>query len=250
MCMRRLASLALAALVAVTVHAQNNPNQLFIKALTGINATNTASITYSGTGTAPLPAAAGKKPGVGPVAKYTVSINYGMTSSMVEIDRATEPKHVVQYFADGKAWDVVDKRTTAVPAEAAGRERLIWLTPHGILKAAFDPAAKRQMATEPGPDGKPVTTMTFLIGTAQYKAYLPDTALIDRVQTMPGDPQLGSAMLEISFSDYKDYNGIKFPTRIVQKHAGDVVLDLTVTEVRPNAGLYVEVPESVAKSKT
>ena len=40
-----------------------------------------------------------------------------------------------------------------------------------------------------------------------------------------------------------------FPSHIVEKIDGQIVLDLTMTEVRPNAGLYVEVPESVQKAR-
>ncbi len=38
-----------------------------------------------------------------------------------------------------------------------------------------------------------------------------------------------------TYSDYRDFGGVKFPTRIQQTQAGSPVLDVTVKEVQPNA---------------
>jgi hypothetical protein len=77
------------------------------------------------------------------------------------------------------------------------------------------------------------------------------------VQTATGD-------IEFLYSGYKDVDtitppavkppggapagGILFPTRIVQKVAGQTVLDVTLTDITPNVGLYLEVPEAVEKA--
>ena len=47
--------------------------------------------------------------------------------------------------------------------------------------------------------------------------------------------------VEVVFSGYKDYGGVKFPTRIVQSQGGHPALDLTVTDVRPNGAATVAV---------
>ena len=52
---------------------------------------------------------------------------------------------------------------------------------------------------------------------------------------------LGSMPVEVVFSDYKDYGGVRFPTRIVQSQGGHPALDLTVTDVRPNGAAIVAV---------
>lgn len=84
--------------------------------------------------------------------------------------------------------------------------------------------------------------------------------MITKVQTATGD-------VEFLYSDYRDADtmkppmakpaggglpggGILFPARIVQKVAGQTVLDLTLTEIKPNTGLYLEVPEAVEKAMT
>jgi glyoxylase-like metal-dependent hydrolase (beta-lactamase superfamily II) len=46
---------------------------------------------------------------------------------------------------------------------------------------------------------------------------------------------LGDMPFETAFADYKDFGGVKFPTHIVQKQGGYPVLDLTISDVKPNA---------------
>ena len=48
-----------------------------------------------------------------------------------------------------------------------------------------------------------------------------------------------------TYSDYKDFNGVKFPMRIRQSMARTEVLDLTVNEVEVNAAINVDVPALV-----
>ena len=45
-----------------------------------------------------------------------------------------------------------------------------------------------------------------------------------------------------TYSDYRDYGGVKFPTRIMQTQGGFPILDLTVKEVQPNAPVDIELP--------
>lgn len=262
---------AIAATASIPAPAQTpgpaapNPNQKFMTALTAINSINTASIMYVGTGVVSPPGPSGTASPATPVTKYTVSINYGTMSSRVEIERASSPKRLTQFLANGVAWDVTDgKKPAPAPAAAAERQRLIFMTPHGAMNAGFSPTGKRAMANEAGPDGKPVTVMTFTAAGTQLKAYFDDAGMITRVQTLPGDPVLGSTIVEFLYSDYKDYDttplstpkpkgaggygGIMFPAHVVEKVGGQTVLDLTMTQVRPNAGLYVEVPPSVERA--
>ncbi len=244
--------------------AAPNPNSRFIQALTGVNSINTASIVYSGLGTAVVPGA--KKRTLQPVTKFTVAINYGMQSLRVEVEEMEKPKHVEQFLADGIAWDVIDKKTVARPDAVAERMRLLFMTPHGVMKAAQDAGNKRVMANETIA-GKLVTTMVFPAGGTMLKAYLDESAMIARVHTMAGDASPGTSVVEFVYTGYKDYDlsrppagatsggaaaalsgGIPFPSHIVQKVDGEVVLDIALTEVTPNAGLVLEVPPSVERA--
>ncbi|MEQ1896752.1 MAG: hypothetical protein ABL971_05115 [Vicinamibacterales bacterium] len=260
------ATLACATLAAAqTPPAAPNPNARFFQALTGVNAINTASIVYSGLGTAVVPGA--KKRTLQPVTKFTVAINYGMQALRMEIEELNKPKRVEQFLADGKAWDVIDKKTVARPDAVAERVRLMFMTPQGVMKAAQDAGNKRVMANEII-DGTLVTTMVFPADGAMLKAYLDDSAMIARVHTMAGDATMGKTVVEFLYTGYKDHDpdkspkpapgskpgagppnaGIPFPSHIVQKIDGEVVLDIMVTEVTPNVGLVLEVPPSVERA--
>lgn len=260
------AALLLAALAAPAFAqgaAAPNPNARFGQALTGLNSLNTASIVYSGVGTAVV---AGKR-GLQPLAGFHVAINYGMEMLRVEVERMDKPRHLAQYLANGRAWDEVDKKIMARPDAVGERLRLMFMTPHGVMKAAQEAGSKRVMANEQV-GGKVVATMTFPAGTAMLKAYFDDNATITRVHTLPGDGALGKSVVEFIYSDYKDYDtmqaptgpkpggaaaamiygGIPFPSRIVQKVDGEVVLDIGLTEVTPNGGLMLDVPASVERA--
>ena len=127
------------------------------------------------------------------------------------------------------------------PAVAAAEERQlqIWLTPHGFLKAAMENNATAKK-------GNGGTVVSFTEG--KFK--------IERHHRQPGsghqDRNLASRIRSSAtcrsrpiIPDYKDFNGVKFPTMIVQKQGGYPVLELTVTDVRVNPGLSLPVPAPV-----
>ena len=245
--------------------AAPNPNAKFGQALTGLNSLNTASIVYSGLGTAVVPGSKAHTPQ--PVSNFRVAINYGMEMLSVEVEQLGKPHHIAQYLAEGKAWDVMEKKIVPRPDAVNERLRLMFMTPHGVMKAAQDAGSKRVMANEMV-DGKLVATMVFPAGTFSLKAYFDDKATITRVHTMSGDAKLGKSVVEFLYNDYKDYDtlkaptgpkpggaaaaaiygGIPFPSHIVQKVDGVTILDITLTEVTPNAGLVLDVPPAVQKA--
>ena len=67
-------------------------------------------------------------------------------------------------------------------------------------------------------------------------AYINDQHLVERIATVTPNPLLGDMPIEAIFSDYQEYAGVKFPTRIVQRQGAHPTLEVTVAEVRPNAG--------------
>jgi glyoxylase-like metal-dependent hydrolase (beta-lactamase superfamily II) len=69
--------------------------------------------------------------------------------------------------------------------------------------------------------------------------------LIERVNATVPNPVLGDMPVTIEYADYKDFGGMKFPTRIKQTAGGFPTLDLTITEVRPNVPVDVAVPDNV-----
>jgi len=52
----------------------------------------------------------------------------------------------------------------------------------------------------------------------------------------------------VSYSDYKDFGGVKFPTKIRQTYGGFPALDIMVTEVKANAAADIAVPDNVKQA--
>jgi glyoxylase-like metal-dependent hydrolase (beta-lactamase superfamily II) len=84
--------------------------------------------------------------------------------------------------------------------------------------------------------GKNYTVVSFTgSNKAMVRGYLNSDNLLEKVETKIDNNVLGDIPFETAFSDYKDLGGVKFPTHIVQKQGGYPVLDLTITDVKPNA---------------
>src|SRR5439155_18788774 len=91
---------------------------------------------------------------------------------------------------------------------------------------------------------KTVITVTTPM-MVRLEGMLNDQNLVERIETWIANPVLGDIKLEAVFSDYKDFAGVKFPTRILHRLAGYPVLDLTITDVMPNAPVALDVPASI-----
>jgi len=61
---------------------------------------------------------------------------------------------------------------------------------------------------------------------------------------MPNDV-FGDMLVETTYSGYRNFNGIPFPSRIVQSQGGYPTLDLTVTAVQINPFVDITVPDAV-----
>jgi glyoxylase-like metal-dependent hydrolase (beta-lactamase superfamily II) len=117
----------------------------------------------------------------------------------------------------------------------------IWMMPHAFLRAA---AARNATVKSQTVGGKKFAVVTF---TGENKAavngYINDQSLVERVETRIDNTVLGDLLFEAQYSDYKDVGGAKFPMRIVQKQGGYPILDLTVTDVKPNAAVSIQAPQ-------
>jgi len=151
------------------------------------------------------------------------------------------------------AWDLVGEN--AVPAAPErdqrsavdGRLAQIWMTPHGFIKAAM--AGNATVTTETVRGAKKTMISVTTPNKAKFEGMLNEQNLVDRIETWVGNPILGDMMIEAVFNDYKDFGGVKFPTRIRQRSGGYPLLDLTVTDVKPNAAAAIEVPAAIRQGK-
>jgi glyoxylase-like metal-dependent hydrolase (beta-lactamase superfamily II) len=147
------------------------------------------------------------------------------------------------------AWDMAG--ASAVPAAPErdfrsaidGRLTQIWMTPQGFIKAALANGGTSRSETIRGAK-KTIVTFTAP-NKMKFEGVIGDQNLVERIETWYGSPVLGDTKFEADFSAYKDFGGVKFPTRIVQRNGPYPILDLTVTDVKPNAAVSIEVPANI-----
>ena len=84
----------------------------------------------------------------------------------------------------------------------------------------------------------------------KFEGVIGEQNLVERVETWDSSPVLGDTKFEADFSDYKDFAGVKFPTHIVQRNGPYPILDIDVTDVKPNAAVSIEVPANIRAAPT
>jgi glyoxylase-like metal-dependent hydrolase (beta-lactamase superfamily II) len=156
-------------------------------------------------------------------------------------------------FSGGYAWDVVGGNAVAAAPErdlrsaAEGRLAQILLTPHGFIKAAASGNASAKTETIRGAK-KTIVTFTAPNKT-RFEGVLNEQNLVEQIATRFDNPVLGDTLFEAVFGDYKDFGGVKFPTHILQRSGGYPVLDLTITSVKPNVALSIDVPPNIRQAQ-
>jgi len=114
------------------------------------------------------------------------------------------------------------------------------MLPLGFLKMALEKNAT--VSKE-----KKLTVLSFPMenGTAyktSVKGYINDQGLVEKVETMIDNGMLGDTKWEATFSNYKDFGGVKFPTSIVQRQGGPKILEMTVADVKVNQPVDLTAP--------
>jgi hypothetical protein len=211
------------------------------------------SIQYSGTGDLYALGQAYSPSSAWPqnnITSYTRTIDYGSRSSREELTQVepTPPRlggalpfageqKQINLVSGQYAWNQVGNALQPAVATAEERQLQIWLTPHGFLKAAMENNA----TAKKGGGG---TIVSFAAGKFKINGTLDNQDMVTRTETWIANPVLGDMSVETTYSGYKDFNGVKFPTMIVQKQGGYPVLDLAVTSVQPNVSLNLPIPEA------
>ena len=229
-----VSAIALSAIV-VQLHGQDVANVLR-DADTALGASKLKSLRYSGSGFAyaflqnPRPDVRYPKF----YAKYTRAIDLEKGVSREETTRSqfeTPPS------GGGQQPLYTDTTGAAVTGEnSPWGGGSVLLTPQGFVRAAL---ASKPTITRAGGS----TVVSFMVRD-KYKVngYINAQHLIEKIETWTPQPTLGDMSIETTFSDYRDFNGVKFPARIVQKQWIYPVLELNVTEVQPNAAVNVQAP--------
>jgi glyoxylase-like metal-dependent hydrolase (beta-lactamase superfamily II) len=150
------------------------------------------------------------------------------------------------------AWDVAGQN--AIPAAAErdlrsavdGRLAQIWMTPHGFVKAAI---ANHATAKGETVRGAKKTVISFTApNKAKFEGWLNEQNLVERITTRFDNAMLGDNVFEAVFRDYKEFGGVKYPTHVVQRNGGYPVLDVMITEVKPNISGTFDVPANIRQA--
>ncbi|MDB5881033.1 MAG: hypothetical protein JWP43_911 [Ramlibacter sp.] len=137
------------------------------------------------------------------------------------------------------AWNVAGTAASAAPFAVDARVHDLWTSPHGVIKAALK--NKSSLRTD---GGKRLVSFSES-GRFSAVAFIGSDGLVERVDSLVPNPVLGDVPTTTLYSGYRDYGGVKFPTRIQQSQGGYPVLDLQVNEVQPNAPAAIDVPPAV-----
>ena len=146
------------------------------------------------------------------------------------------------------AWSESGKNTPAGPHDANSRAHELAISPHGVVRAAL---ANNATVTKKMMDGREMTVISFTDrGKRKIVAYANDQNAIERIESSYGHPVVGDIKVVTNYGPYRDFAGVKFPTRIVQYQDGLPALDVIVTAVRANPTFNVEVPSNVRSTPT
>ena len=251
---RRTLLLAIAATLGACATPPETANDVLARASTAMGAGNLKTLRYSGEGSGTTFGQAYLTGGAWPKVTYhsvVRSIDYEAAAMREEIvlSRA-EPQggggyplsgqqRNDQYLSGEIAWNLAGTNVAPGPRFVADRIHQLWITPHGVLKAAarYNASLQRQA------DGSSLVSFTQ---PGRYSAAVSVAAdgLVTQVDSTVPDPVLGDTKAVTQYSDYRDVGGIKFPMRVRQSIGGFPTLDLAVKEVQPNAAVALVVPDA------
>jgi glyoxylase-like metal-dependent hydrolase (beta-lactamase superfamily II) len=201
---------------------------------------------------------------VRPIKSYQVFVDYGSNSMRLE-QVLTMPtpqprgggapfvgeQRQVQFVRGAFAWNEVPPAAGAQtpgvqPQPAAAAERLLWMwaaTPQGAIKAAAGNARVRNVANG--------AELTFTVG-GRYPvvALINKMNQVERVQAILPNDVFGDMAVVTTYSGYRNFGGIQFPSRIVQTQGGHPTLDLTISAVEQNGFVDITVPDQVRNPPT
>ena len=227
------ASACLFAVIPVAMVSQDAKTVL-MNAAKAMGAENVKTIYLSGTGSNALNIGQNRGPNIAwPVARvkaYTRQIDFDAVRSYTQMVRVGDGTNgadetLNEYISADSPWN---------------SQFRFWLTPFGFIKGALANSATVSSAKIAG---TPYTLVTFAVQN-KYKVagYINEKNLVDRIQTWIDNDVLGDMLTEVWFSEYKDFDGLKFPTLIVEKQAGFPVVILSVSGVKTNGPVNVAPP--------
>jgi glyoxylase-like metal-dependent hydrolase (beta-lactamase superfamily II) len=114
----------------------------------------------------------------------------------------------------------------------------IWVTPWAFLRGAL---ANQATVAARSLNGKRYDVVSWAspqkspAGLAyRLNGYLNGERLLEKIETWVENDFFGDMLVEMVFADYKDFGGVKVPTKIVQAQGGWPRFETTISEATPN----------------
>ena len=216
--MRTITALGVA--LAIVVSACSRPSGA-AAAADAMGATDLNSIQFTGSGTNYAFGQAYTPGGPWPrfeVKTYTVAIDYQTPAMKLEMLRAqgehpprgggaqpfANDQRTIQVVSGKHAWTEGAAQPAPNPAAVSERLRQIWLTPHGVVKAALASGAPTDSSV-----------FSFKVDDRDVRITLNSQNLVEKVEYLTTNSVVGDVPVELTYSDYAQFGNIQFPKHIV-----------------------------------
>jgi glyoxylase-like metal-dependent hydrolase (beta-lactamase superfamily II) len=169
-----------------------------------------------------------------PVNEYTRAIDFTAKAT-----RATWATYATPVTGGPVALNTNNQQSVNATSTAWAQQLELWTTPWGFVKGAEANGGTVATRTVDGKRYQVVTWNTPFKspGGVAYKVvgYINADKLVEKVETWLDHAVFGDMLVESEYKLYRDNNGLKYPTEIVQKRAGWPVFDLQVLSAWPNS---------------
>lgn len=243
-------ALVVLALSVVRVAAQETDLQRIADAL-DVSTTKTFQFTANGSmyslGQNTSPAAAWPRSFVKSMTRLYDFTAGAMRDELVRMSAETAAvgpeQRTVTLVSGDHAWNEAGKDIVPRWFEINDRAHQIVISPHGLVRAAF---ANNAQVARRVIEGRPMSVVSFNDqGKHRVTAYANEQNAIEWVESSYGNGVIGDIKVVTHYGPYRDFAGVKFPTKIIQYHDGKPTLDVTVTAVRANPAVNIQVPANV-----
>ncbi len=181
----------------------------------------------------------------------TVGINYFIPAVRMDVTRIGQDgneERIIEVAREDRAWNESLPGIDPVEvddSEAYERLQQVWLTPHGVITAAVHNADSVTIGNDSGQ-----TVLSVEIDGMPISATLDENSRPAIVEMTIDHPSLGETVLEAEYTDYIDWPilDVYFPSRIVHRLGGEVVLDMTVSDFYQNPYVIFPTPELLSRS--
>ena len=184
------------------------------------------------------------------ITSATIGINYFIPAVRSDVTRIAEDgneERIIEVARADRAWNerLPGVDPTEVNGEVAERTQQIWLTPHGVITAAVH---NPNSVTVDNVSGQ--TILSVEVDGLSVVARLDENSRPAVVEMMIDHPVLGETLLEAEYTGYIDWPilDVYFPSNIVHRLGGEVVLEMTVSDFYQNPYVIFPTPELLSRS--